>query len=117
MRAREVVVALFGALMITASTSALLAPAAVAAPATTQNAPATTQDPTQGQPLDYYSGPNRNQQEFPLDYSYPRRDPEVETMDRIEKFGGGFATEMIDLIGNTAKCALSIANKSVECQY
>ncbi|APE36531.1 hypothetical protein BOX37_24305 [Nocardia mangyaensis] len=56
--------------------------------------------------------------EFPFDENAPGRGTEPKTderAERAEKFGGGLATELVDLGGNVLKCGLSIATKTVTC--
>ncbi|MFC6011277.1 hypothetical protein [Nocardia lasii] len=94
MSARSTIAALSGAVLIS-----LGAPVAVAAP---QIIP-----PSQAEPGDYpLNGPG----------TAPRTGPGVDDQaDKAERFGGGLATELIDLATGIIKCGLNLATDTVPC--
>ncbi|QIS15197.1 hypothetical protein [Nocardia arthritidis] len=94
MRARQLVVVLFGASLLTLGTVVLDT-------ATTAAAPAVVQVDT-NYPLDGKDTPGNP----------PKKDEKAE---KAEKFGGKTTNSVIDLITGVIKCAFNIATNSIKC--
>ncbi|NEW41100.1 hypothetical protein GV793_19605 [Nocardia cyriacigeorgica] len=96
-RLRTTIVALSGALVLAVGPAVLATPAAVAAPQGGQAQPAYPFDGEEG------TGNGTNQ---------PKKDERAE---RAEEFGGGLASEVIDLAANILKCGLNVVTPTVGC--
>ena len=94
-RLRTVVVTLFGAAVLGLGTP-VLTPIAAAAPPTTHG-----DSPFDGLGADDAPGKPGTQEQA--------------MAEKAEKFGGGLASEIIDLISGVAKCGLNIATDAVDC--
>ncbi len=94
-RLRTTIVALSGALVLAVGPAVLATPAAVAAPQGGQAQPAYPFDGEEG-------GSTRE----------PKKDERAE---RAEEFGGGLASEVIDLAANILKCGLNVVTPTVGC--
>ncbi|WP_194979664.1 hypothetical protein [Nocardia cyriacigeorgica] len=93
-RLRTTIVALSGALILAAGPAVLSAPAAVAAP-------------QGGQPSYPFDGGEDGGTAHE-----PKKD---ERAQRAEEFGGGLASEVIDLAANILKCGLNVVTPTVGC--
>ncbi|GGK46026.1 hypothetical protein [Nocardia camponoti] len=105
MSARSIIVTVSGAVLISVGAGLTAAPTALAAPVppVAPSAPAAPGD----YPLNS-QGTQRNT---------PQQQPGAgnRQSEKVEKLGGGVATEVIDLVTGIIKCGLNLATDSVPC--